>query len=286
MRRISRPSFSTQEVLLECISNYRDKDLVSRFEKSEKEIVDWSNTLEQKIITHTVSTMEEGCLPVEISKNEMIKLYTDKLAKMSQPGRVYYDRIMNSALHQMCPLCGYRPVDSLDHYLPKEKFPALSISPINLIPACMGCNKNKFTDKPSEAEDEFIHPYFDDIEKDLWLYSEIYEEIPLTIFYKVNPHQSWDRIKKERVKKHFKRFKLGQLYSSYASEEISGKLFSFKKSFEHGGNLAVKNELLKEIESLRYVQVNSWKTALYTALYESDWFCNEALSYSIEDLLR
>ncbi|HDR6315494.1 TPA: hypothetical protein QCU53_002225 [Bacillus thuringiensis] len=104
-------------------------------------MTEWSEFLEGKITTHTVSTIQEGCKPTNISKTEMLKLYTDKLAKLKQPGRVYYDKLMDSPLNHMCPLCGSRPVDSLDHYLPKEKFPAFAISPINLIPACLGCNK-------------------------------------------------------------------------------------------------------------------------------------------------
>jgi hypothetical protein len=286
MRTIDRPKFSIEEVLLKCISNYTDADLVIRFTKSKEEIIQWGNILEEKIRNNMVYTIQEGFTPSDISKIEMIKIYTDKLSKQNQPGREYYNLLMKAPRNHLCPLCGYRPVDSLDHYLPKEKFPVFSVTPINLIPACMGCNKKKFTDKPTNAEEEFIHPYFDDIEDDLWLYAEINEELPLSIFFRVNPHETWNDVKKERVKKHFTRFKLGQLYSSYASEEISGKLFLLKKAFEQGGESNVKNELLRELESLRYTHINSWKTALLAALYESNWFCGEALKYSIEDLLK
>ncbi|HDR6315495.1 TPA: hypothetical protein QCU53_002226 [Bacillus thuringiensis] len=55
------------------------------------------------------------------------------------------------------------------------------------------------------------------------------EECPIPIYFKVKPHESWDEVTKERVKKHFTRFKLGQLYSSYASEEFSGKVFYLKR---------------------------------------------------------
>ncbi|MGE7975541.1 hypothetical protein ACQKOK_22045 [Bacillus cereus] len=112
------------------------------------------------------------------------------------------------------------------------------------------------------------------------------EECPITIYFKVKPHEYWDEVTKERMKKHFTRFKLGQLYSSYASEEFSGKVFLFKKAFERDGANYVKEELLRELESLRYLHVNSWKIALYTALYESNWFCEEALYKSIEDLFK
>ncbi|WP_371069327.1 hypothetical protein [Sediminibacillus sp. JSM 1682029] len=285
MRTLPKPSFSTGEVLLKCISNYSDTELLNRFTNSKEEIVDWSNFLEEKINNNEVYTIEEGVTPREITDTEMVKVYKDKFSKQKQPGRTYYDKLMNLPINDMCPICGYRTVDSLDHYLPKEKYPIFSISPINLIPTCMGCNKKKFSDAPTRPEEEYIHPYFDNIENDLWLYAEIIEELPISVLYKVKPHNSWDDVMSERVTKHFKRFKLGQLYSSYASEELSGKIFSLKQSFEQGGTSVVKRELQKEVESLRFSHVNSWKTALYTALYESDWFCEVALDYSIEKIL-
>ncbi|AWX56928.1 hypothetical protein AB432_018565 [Brevibacillus brevis] len=288
MRRVPKPNFSTEEVLLKCISNYTDTDLVRRFKASKGNIADWSNILQKKIETNTVSTIvEDKCIPPKITKNEMVKLYTDKLAKQGQPGREIYNDIMDLPKHRLCPICGYRPVDSLDHYLPKEKFPALSISPINLIPACMGCNKLKSSSKPNSPEEEFIHPYFDNIEDEPWLYLKVVEELPLTVYFIAEPSQSsWDDLKKIRVIKHFSRFRLGQLYSSYASNELSGKIYSLKSSFEQGGAALVRDELLKQIESFKYAEVNSWQIALYTGLYESQWFCEEALKKPIDKILK
>lgn len=286
MRSVPKPDFYTDEVLLKCISNYQDETLVSRFKHSKEEILEWENILKEKIKSNAVYTIDEdNCIPQNISKEEMIKLYNDKFSKQGQPGRFYYDSLMDLPKHGLCPLCGYRPVDSIDHYLPKAKFPALSITPLNLIPACLGCNKRKSEAKPNTAEEEFLHPYFDNIEDDLWLYSEFEEKLPLTVLFSVKPYESWDDITKERVRKHFKRFHIGQLYSSYASAELSEKIYSFKKLFDDGGASALKNELLKEIESFQYAQVNSWKIAMYTALCNSEWFCEVALNNSIEDIL-
>ncbi|OIK08810.1 hypothetical protein [Bacillus sp. MUM 13] len=286
MRTLPRPPFSTEDVLLDCISNYRDPDLHIRFLSSKEEIVEWSEILENKIKAHTVSTIEsDKCIPQNISKSEMIKLYNDKFSKKGQPGRLYYNDIMDLPKYRLCPLCGYRPVDSLDHYLPKDLFPALSIIPINLIPACFPCNKRKQTSRPSSAEEEFLHPYFDNIEDKLWLYSEVLEELPLTVVFKVQPHNEWDEITSKRVKYHFKKFHLGQQFSSYAGNELSGKIFRLKESFDQGGSSVVRDELLKEKESYRFSKLNSWETALYSALYDSNWFCEEALKHSISELL-
>ncbi|EZP61085.1 HNH endonuclease [Exiguobacterium sp. RIT341] len=286
MRKIPRPSLSTKEILLTSIANYQDKDLIDRLKSAERELTEWAEIFEGNIINNTVHTINKDlCIPQNVSSNEMVNIYDDKFAKKTGPGRELYNQIKNSAKNNMCPFCGYRPVDSLDHYLPKRKFPALAISPINLIPACLGCNKKKGEGAPTTAAEEFLHPYFDDIDDDFWLYSEVLESVPITVRYRVMPPETWSEIKKERVKNHFKKFHLGQLYSSYVSEELSEKIYILKIIFESGGSKAVKEDINKSLDSFRYNHKNSWKTALFKALADSEWFCEEALSHSIEELL-
>lgn len=63
-----------------------------------------------------------------------------------------------------CPACGElgRP-NTLDHYLPKGKYPHFSIVPVNLTPMCDRCQKEKGvkTHGP-RAPRFFLHPYYDD----------------------------------------------------------------------------------------------------------------------------
>ncbi|WP_439856712.1 hypothetical protein [Pseudomonas syringae] len=64
----------------------------------------------------------------------------------------------------ICPACGElgRP-NTLDHYLPKGKFPHFSITPVNLTPMCDRCQKEKKekTNGPNEPR-FFLHPYYDE----------------------------------------------------------------------------------------------------------------------------
>ncbi len=55
-----------------------------------------------------------------------------------------------------CPYCGIGMPDTLDHFMPKEDYKALSLCRQNLVPACGGCNRVK-NDKPYSG---FIHPYY------------------------------------------------------------------------------------------------------------------------------
>lgn len=63
----------------------------------------------------------------------------------------------------ICPACGElgRP-NTLDHYLPKGKYPHFCVTPANLFPMCDACQKAKLEKTGSVNEPRFfLHPYFD-----------------------------------------------------------------------------------------------------------------------------
>lgn len=63
----------------------------------------------------------------------------------------------------LCPACGEPGTpNTLDHYLPKGKYPHFSIIPVNLVPMCDACQSKKL-EKTGDAHHPrfFIHPYFD-----------------------------------------------------------------------------------------------------------------------------
>jgi hypothetical protein len=66
-----------------------------------------------------------------------------------------------------CPMCGSQHPGTLDHYLPRESFPELSILPCNLIPACPHCNSGvkKGLYRGTASPERFIHPYFETLAK-------------------------------------------------------------------------------------------------------------------------
>lgn len=62
-----------------------------------------------------------------------------------------------------CPACGEPgSPNTLDHYLPKGKYPHFCVTPVNLFPMCDACQAWK-KEKTGNAETPrfFIHPYFD-----------------------------------------------------------------------------------------------------------------------------
>ena len=105
-----------------------------------------------------------------------MRVYDGRMAAQGSPGRAIYDAIKVGSPNGLCPLCGQRVVATLDHYLPKSRYAALAVNPANLIPACSDCNKAK-----SDAVADTLHPYYDNIENDLWLRAELKEVRPASV---------------------------------------------------------------------------------------------------------
>lgn len=65
--------------------------------------------------------------------------------------------------YQSCPMCGSLGGRSLDHALPRRRFPEFSILHENLVPACTMCNTDEKggTYRGIRRPDRFIHPYYD-----------------------------------------------------------------------------------------------------------------------------
>ena len=70
---------------------------------------------------------------------------------------------MEKLVERRCPICdcsfAYSQV-TLDHILPKSKFPIFSITPINLVPTCYNCNMRKNNRIPSKVLNPYFHDYF------------------------------------------------------------------------------------------------------------------------------
>ncbi|WP_419880602.1 hypothetical protein ACN6MY_13190 [Peribacillus sp. B-H-3] len=58
MRKLQKPKFTPLNVLLTCISNYEDDDLVKRMKSIGNKIEEASNTFEKKVKSKTLHTLE------------------------------------------------------------------------------------------------------------------------------------------------------------------------------------------------------------------------------------
>jgi len=273
MWTVVRPNVSAQNSFLTAISRITNNDLKNRMESIEETVVAASEEFENAVAVTALHTLTEtdGVAKV-VTTDEMVDLYDQRFAKEGSAGRSIYDAIRSAPRFARCPLCGHGTVWTLDHHLPKRRFPALSVSPINLVPACMECNKFKLAAAPQTAADETIHPYFDNVENDLWLKANVIEVMPAALRFYVDAPNDWPVLLSERVRRHFEMLKLPYRYSVEAAREIINLEKVLARLSDSGGPHEVRNHLNEMAQSYASARVNSWQTAMYAALAENVWF--------------
>lgn len=74
----------------------------------------------------------------------------------------YITEMRESTEHLVCPMCGSMHSGTLDHYLPKNRFPIFSVFSRNLVPACKCNSRRQETLLGANPGERVLHPYFDD----------------------------------------------------------------------------------------------------------------------------
>lgn len=274
MRRINRPGFTVRTVFASCVATVDDDVLRQGLEECADTIEEAETDLEEKIVTNQIHTVEQkSTVYGNIGKAEMEIVYKYRMLRKGKPPRQFYDKLILSAPGQKCPLCLQRLVTTLDHYLPKAKYPIFAVTPINLIPACTDCNKIKLAQDPADESEITLHPYFDNVEDHSWLKCKVLETNPITFDFYVDVN-FYPGLLGERLEYHFSSFELNKLYRTHAVEELQNKKFWLKKIFNRGGVDELREHLLECYDSSNDNFLNSWHTALYEGMLLNEWFCN------------
>ncbi len=274
MWSLERPRHEAGATFEACISRIREPALRERLAAATPAIVNASVAFDDAAQRHALH--EIACHSVvapDIKREDMEKVYTQRMAKRGAPGRRVYDDIFASAPQGRCPLCAKRPVATLDHHLPKALYPALAVAPLNLVPCCSDCNKAKLATAPERAEDAPLHPYFDRLGDDPWLVARVVEERPAAVVFRIEPPAGWDPLLTARVRGHFRRLGLAALYASEAAEELVNVRQQLIEIYRAGGFTAVRAELRHRASSCAAGRPNGWRSATYLAWAESRWFC-------------
>lgn len=274
MRALPRPIESADDVFTLCISKVRDATLKARLTSVSGDVSAASNAFDIAVSNRLVHQVPQSSdVGGVVTADEMVAVYAQRMAKKGAPGRPVYDRLLAAPPHGRCPLCGQRVVSTLDHHLPKQLFPGLAVSPLNLVPACTDCNKAKGEFVPGVASQQTLHPYFDNVENETWLSAELLEQNPPAMRFRINAPEHWSPELAQRVKHHFELLRLGELYTSHAAEELVNIRFALAELHSAAGGAAVRAHLVAMAESYFAARRNSWQTAMYLSLAGSHWFC-------------
>ena len=273
MWKLDKPTHDVVTIFKNCVNGKRDENLKNNFLTCTDYVKNSTIELESKFLNNNIHNVNPLHSVYEhVPKDEWKKLYEGRFVQKGSPGREYYDKLLAIPNHGICPLCAQRVVSTLDHYLPKSIFPTLVVSPLNLVAACKDCNTTKGDILITEMKNATIHPYFDNVDTDIWLHADLIQDSELSFkFYVVHP-DSWDELLYLRVKHHFKVYKLNSLYTSHASSEFVSLKRRLLILYQKKGITAVKQHLNDAIEDCEYVSLNSWRVAMFRALYENEWF--------------
>ena len=261
-----------------CISKVRNRELKARLQAAtplvEQAAADYDAQASGAMLYRLSTHNGIGAL----TTLEMVNVYTNGMVPVKIPGRSVYDRIINAAPLGICPLCDLGSVTTLDHHLPKSDYPGLAVTPNNLIPSCMRCQGAKHRSVPRTAEEQTLHPYFDNFESRPWLIAEIQRTAPASFTFRVDSLAQWDAITIERLRHHLTVFKIPALYASNAAQELNNIRKRLTDLFSVGGRDEVQSHLMEEAASRRAARLNSWQAAMYSAASRDGWFCQDGFA--------
>lgn len=273
MFKLPKPLFdNVKQVVVISSSNYRNEDLRRRFRDAADMISTYSEKCGILMESGAYGLLDKNPCNMQVSAQEMKKLYRDKFQKRGQPGRRFYDAIIAAAPDKVCPYCGINFIDSLDHYLAKKHYPYLSVSPINLIPVCNRCNRLKGTDSCDESR-RFLNPYFDACVEAEYLCAKIELEHSLPrVMYEIVHIEGMNEQDYRNAKNHFDSLQLDEVFCKQALEEVSNMRALYNGLPKKMSAVDTKKWLENMYFEYRSQNKRKWKTALYKEAYSNDEF--------------
>lgn len=177
-----------------------------------------------------ISTPMKSC-GIDIEYTEMVKKHgvkTGKLVKCNTSSdendfsdfmEYLYNRFKGDYLRKLhqytrngkCSYCQISRANTLDHFLPKNDFPLLSVSPWNLIPACSECNSKILSRNNNLSNLMLIHPFFIDTD-----WSDCLSFTPSEHFFELTGYTS-----NNYLKNHISTCGLQEKWNNLALSEIS-----------------------------------------------------------------
>lgn len=166
-----------------------------------------------------------------------------------------------------CPLCGElgRP-RTLDHCLPKAKYPEFAINLLNLVPACDWCQGEKLADyKNATGARSFLHPYYDEVNRPL--YTIRLQEPYLTPVISLEIRNDLPKELKELVASHLDGIGFWERFKEYFENSYQN-IIRIASDTRAAGAITV-DTAIRSAYSLQVAKgINSWDAVVYRSLLE------------------
>ncbi|WP_353167585.1 hypothetical protein [Providencia sp.] len=285
MIKLSPPLIKCPDILAAClssVSNTREgTEYINKFNLIKNKInAEWqlfddrADTIDLHLFNYSRHAHKEQLVIDDVSKDDFVKLYTEYMVKGDTLPRSIYNTIRASS-NNICPLCGISIVTTIDHYLPKARYPIFSIYTNNLVPACDTCNKGKGSSTYTSKESQPLHPYFSapHFYATDWIKANVLKTSPLSFDFYADPPDHWDANDKARVINHFSDFNLAAKYSVNASQFltlINNNMIQI--ILDSGGDSNAVKDVL--VSSAAREKPNTTLRIILYAMADDDEICN------------
>lgn len=181
----------------------------------------------------------------------------------------YQTPIINSLrgrILQLCPACGEDGTpNTLDHYLPKDKYPEYAILSKNLFPMCDICQGKKSVHVLcNDGERIFLHPYYDDFLVNQSVQLEIGEPYSAPEFFILRESSNLHENESRLVGKHIEKLEINSRFSKYFKDQYFRLLKLVINIREN--NLCVASQIDSFVMMARMKSINSWEHVFYSGV--------------------
>ncbi|MFJ2007981.1 HNH endonuclease [Streptomyces chartreusis] len=279
MWHLRPPNITARDSYVTCVSSTRDDYRREQLLGATDAVAEAGARFRAAAAARTLHELEAEHFAVpDIANSDAVSWAYDNGMRSTQAGRVIYDAVMDGPADERCPMCGYGDVAQLDHVMPKVKFPALCVDPLNLVPACDRCNHTKGQVSPNTIETTPLHPYLDQIDHETWLDAAVIAGSQGELTYFITPPQTWDDTLTARVTYHFRLFKLARRYSVQANRALKNIQHTLQEQLHRAGETAVRNYLTEESSTRLKNDLNGWDGVAYKVWAAHDDFCRGGFS--------
>jgi len=191
--------------------------------------------------------------------------------------KAVFDALRKERGH-ICPACGEDGVPhTLDHYLPKSRYPHFAAIPANLFPMCDICQGLKLA-KTLNGDHQrlFIHPYFDDFLRARVLQLTVGEPYDAPRSFLIAPIGELDEELAELLERHIKELQIQPRFAHFIKDMHSQLVRTVANIRAMGMPVIPQIEFFRLMEAGR--GLNGWRHIFYASILEDaallEWLQN------------
>lgn len=174
----------------------------------------------------------------------------------------------NDRVDKICPFCTIGEHHTMDHFLPKELYPAHSVNSNNLIPCCQKCQDFKLSQVQKGGKRLFLNLYTDILPEQQYLFVRFNfngNVIPEIDFFMQNIH-GIDPGLYGIINSHYDKLNLFTRFKDLAADEIRKLQSQLRYNVGTQSDADIKNSVYLQCKDDKaYFGFNYWKSILMQA---------------------